>query len=173
MGRAGGRQPAGNLSGGRVWDAADVTMRLRVAAALVGLLALAGCAAATESAADAGAAAGVVAGAAGGDVQYADLAPAAATSGLPTVTVAELPPEGIETLELIAAGGPFPYDKDGATFGNREGLLPPQPSGFYAEYTVITPGEDDRGARRIVGGDDGSRFYTADHYASFREVVSG
>ena len=144
-------------------------MRLRVAAALVGLLALAGCATATEVGAQAGAGAGAVA----GDVQHTDLALAAATSDLPTVTVAELPPEGIETLALIAAGGPFPYSKDGATFGNREGLLPPQPAGFYAEYTVITPGDDDRGARRIVGGDDGSRFYTPDHYASFREVVSG
>ena len=75
-------------------------------------------------------------------------------------------------MELIAAGGPYPYAKDGSTFGNREGILPPQPSGFYSEYTVVTPGENDRGARRIVGGEDGARFYTADHYSSFREVVS-
>ena len=88
------------------------------------------------------------------------------------MTVDQLPPEGVETLELIANGGPFPYDKDGATFGNREGILPPQSPGFYSEYTVVTPGENDRGARRIVGGDDGGRFYTADHYSSFREVVS-
>lgn len=88
------------------------------------------------------------------------------------MTVDQLPPEGVETLELIADGGPFPYDKDGATFGNREGILPPQSQGFYSEYTVVTPGENDRGARRIVGGDDGGRFYTADHYSSFREVVS-
>ncbi len=104
---------------------------------------------------------------------YADLAPAEPTTDLRTIRVAQLPPEGIETLELIRDGGPFPYSKDGATFGNREGILPPQPSGFYAEYTVVTPGESDRGARRIVAGDDGSRFYTADHYESFREVVSG
>jgi ribonuclease T1 len=51
--------------------------------------------------------------------------------------------------------------------------LPQQPKGFYAECTVIRPGSDDRGARRIVGGDDGSRLYTSDHYSSFREVVSG
>ena len=105
--------------------------------------------------------------------RYADLAPAEPSSDLPTMTVAELPAEGIDTLELIAADGPFPYAKDGATFQNREGILPSRPSGFYAEYTVPTPGEDDRGARRIVAGDDGSRFYTADHYGSFREVVSG
>ena len=34
-----------------------------------------------------------------------------------------------------------------------------------------TPGEDDRGPRRIVAGDDGEQlFYTADHYASFVRV---
>ena len=104
---------------------------------------------------------------------YADLAPAEPTTSLATITVAKLPPEGVETLELIEAGGPFPYEQDGATFSNREGILPTQPKGFYAEYTVVTPGSGDRGARRIVAGDDGSRFYTVDHYASFREVVSG
>ncbi|MFC6238761.1 ribonuclease domain-containing protein [Longivirga aurantiaca] len=101
------------------------------------------------------------------------LAPASATTNLDTMTVAELPPEGIETLRLIMDGGPFPYSKDGSTFQNREGILPQQSKGFYAEYTVETPGSDDRGARRIIGGDDGSRFYTDDHYSSFREVVSG
>jgi len=105
--------------------------------------------------------------------QYDDLAPSGPTTDLPTMAVSELPPEGIDTLTLIRDDGPFPYDQDGATFQNREGILPQQPRGFYAEYTVITPGEDDRGARRIVAGDDGSRFYTADHYSSFREVVSG
>jgi ribonuclease T1 len=152
-----------------VCHAAVVRGRLGIAAALVGVLALAGCGAGTlEQAAPAGAGTGAAA-----VQQYADLAPAEPTSDLPTMTVAQLPPEGIETLELIEAGGPFPYDQDGATFQNREGILPPQPKGFYAEYTVVTPGEDDRGARRIVAGDDGSRFYTADHYSSFREVVSG
>ncbi len=101
------------------------------------------------------------------------LAPAAATTTLGTMTVDQLPPEGIETLRLIKDGGPFPYSKDGSTFQNREGILPQQPKGFYAEYTVETPGSDDRGARRIIGGDDGSRFYTDDHYSSFREIVSG
>jgi ribonuclease T1 len=128
--------------------------------ALLALL-LAGCGgkAATATGSD-------VAGAAG-------LAPSSATTDLPTMTVGELPPEGVETLQLIKDGGPFPYSKDGSTFQNREGILPKQPSGFYQEYTVGTPGSDDRGARRIIGGDDGSRFYTDDHYASFREVVSG
>ena len=145
-----------------------MTVRLRIAAALVGVLTLTGCAATMEvGAGHGGAAAGAV-----GAAQPV-LAPGQPTSDLPTMTGDELPPEGIDTLELIAAGGPYPYDKDGSTFSNREGILPPQQSGFYSEYTVPTPGEDDRGARRIVGGDDGGRFYTADHYASFREVVSG
>lgn len=108
-----------------------------------------------------------------GVADAADLAPAAATTDLDTIAVAELPAEGIDTLRLIADGGPFPYSKDGSTFQNREGILPSQPKGFYEEYTVETPGSDDRGARRIVTGDDGSRFYTDDHYDSFREVVSG
>jgi ribonuclease T1 len=141
-------------------------MRRWIAAVLLGVLALAGCATTTTQQPAAPAADQQQA-------QFANLAPATATTDLPTMTVAQLPPEGIQTLELIEAGGPFPYSKDGATFGNREGILPDQPAGFYAEYTVETPGSDDRGARRIVGGDDGSRFYTDDHYASFREVVSG
>ncbi|HEX6886883.1 MAG TPA: ribonuclease domain-containing protein [Candidatus Nanopelagicales bacterium] len=141
-------------------------MRRWIAAVLLGVLALGGCATTTTQQPAAPAVAQQQA-------QLADLAPATATTDLPTMTVAQLPPEGIQTLELIEAGGPFPYSKDGATFGNREGILPDQPTGFYAEYTVETPGSDDRGARRIVGGDDGSRFYTDDHYASFREVVSG
>ena len=94
-----------------------------------------------------------------------------ADSGMPVVALATLPIEARETVALIDRGGPFPYAKDGAVFGNRERLLPAQPSGFYREYTVPTPGEDDRGPRRIVTGDDGEQlFYTADHYASFVRV---
>jgi ribonuclease T1 len=99
--------------------------------------------------------------------------PDEAVTDLPTVNVAALPKEAVDTLRLIAQGGPFPYSKDGVTFQNREGILPRQPSGFYQEYTVITPGSKDRGARRIIAAKDGSRFYTDDHYDSFREVVTG
>ena len=92
-------------------------------------------------------------------------------SGLPMVALATLPVEARETVAQIDRGGPFPYAKDGAVFGNRERLLPDQPSGYYREYTVPTPGEDDRGPRRIVTGNDGGQlFYTADHYASFVRV---
>lgn len=87
--------------------------------------------------------------------------------GYPVITYEELPPEALDTLELIDNDGPFPYNKDGSTFQNRERLLPRKPNGYYREYTVITPGENDRGARRIVGGEEGERYYTDDHYASF------
>ena len=91
-------------------------------------------------------------------------------SGLPTIAASELPREGRETLRLIHRGGPFPYDRDGITFQNRERMLPAQPRGYYAEYTVPTPGESDRGARRLVAGDDGDVYFTDDHYRSFRQV---
>lgn len=92
-------------------------------------------------------------------------------SGLPTVREAELPPEARETLALIRAGGPFPYARDGVVFSNFERILPRRKRGYYHEYTVRTPGERDRGARRVVTGGAGERYYTDDHYESFREVV--
>lgn len=94
---------------------------------------------------------------------------------LATVRLAELPAQGRETYELIRRGGPFPYDKDGTVFGNRERLLPAEKRGYYREYTVRTPGSRDRGARRIVCGGPvrmpQACYYTADHYASFRKIV--
>lgn len=95
------------------------------------------------------------------------------SSSLDSVAESELPEEGQETLDLIRSDGPFPYDRDGVTFENRERILPSQDSGYYREYTVPTPGSDDRGARRIVGGDDGDRYYTEDHYESFRQIEEG
>ena len=91
-------------------------------------------------------------------------------SGLPYVDLAALPPEAADTVHLIDSGGPFPYDEDGSTFGNYEGLLPDEPPGYYKEYTVQTPGSPDRGARRIIGAGDGQLYWTADHYVSF-EVI--
>ena len=99
------------------------------------------------------------------------LAPETATSGLPTVAVDQLPPEAVTVLLMLFNGSPFPYKQDGATFQNRERMLPAQPAGFYREYTVRKPGESDRGPWRVIAGADGSRFWTADHYASFEEVV--
>jgi len=91
------------------------------------------------------------------------------------ISVSELPPQGRDTYQLILRGGPFPFDKDGTVFGNRERLLPANRRGYYREYTVRTPGSRDRGARRIVCGGQPRTpeacYYTADHYASFRKIV--
>jgi ribonuclease T1 len=94
-------------------------------------------------------------------------------STLPVVAEDRLPAEARATLELIDAGGPFPYDRDGVVFENREELLPEREHGYYAEYTVPTPGADDRGARRIVAGEGAEFYYTADHYRSFVVIDRG
>lgn len=97
--------------------------------------------------------------------------PSDPVSDLPWVDLDELPPEAADVVDLIAAGGPFGYpDRDGGTFGNREGILPGRPGGHYREYTVDTPGSEDRGARRIVTGADGERYWTDDHYTSFSRI---
>jgi ribonuclease T1 len=95
----------------------------------------------------------------------------AEVNGVPTMAYEDLPPEAKHTLDLIESDGPFPYDQDGVVFENREGLLPGRPKGYYREYTVETPGSDDRGARRIVTGAEGEIYYTDDHYDSFSYVV--
>jgi ribonuclease T1 len=91
------------------------------------------------------------------------------------VAVAQLPREAVNTLNLIAAGGPYPYEKDGIVFGNRERLLPAHRRGYYHEYTVPTPRAHNRGARRIVCGGPLKRtdncYYSDDHYTSFNRIV--
>ena len=89
---------------------------------------------------------------------------------LGSIAVEELPTEALETIDLIEAGGPFRFRQDGAVFENREGLLPERPSGHYREYTVPRPGNNGRGALRIVAGADGELYWTADHYDSFRWI---
>lgn len=92
----------------------------------------------------------------------------AAAAAVGDICHSQLPPEAHDTLELIEDGGPYPYPQDGTVFQNREGLLPDQDTGYYHEYTVETPGSDDRGARRIVTGEQQEEdYYTADHYESF------
>ena len=86
------------------------------------------------------------------------------------IGVTQLPKEARDALVLIKKGGPYPYAKDGAVFGNREARLPKQKRGYYREFTVKTPGERTRGARRIVAGRGGDYWYTDDHYATFRRI---
>ncbi|MFI8080417.1 ribonuclease domain-containing protein [Kitasatospora sp. NPDC086009] len=82
----------------------------------------------------------------------------------------KLPAQAVDTLGLIAKGGPYPYRSDGIVFENRENRLPRKASGYYHEYTVVTPGSGDRGARRVVTGGTGEQYWTADHYGSFLEI---
>jgi len=91
-------------------------------------------------------------------------------SGLPLVDLASLTAEARRTVTLVDRGGPFPYRRDGVVFDNRQRVLPRQAAGYYHEYTVPTPGSDDRGARRLVTGDRGEVFYTDDHYLTFARV---
>jgi ribonuclease T1 len=111
-------------------------------------------------------------------------APVAGAATTPTASIpapapanadTALPPEVGDTLALIAAGGPFPHDRDGLVFNNYEGRLPAHERGWYHEYTVPTPGLSHRGARRIVtGGNPPAEFwYTDDHYESFRRIGPG
>ncbi|MDA3629377.1 ribonuclease domain-containing protein [Saccharopolyspora oryzae] len=135
-----------------------MTSRKRITSALIGLIVL------------------VVGGWFARDVVVDDKAPASqqvqevpgADSGLPVKELSTLPPEAGKTWKLIQSNGPFPYpQKDGTVFGNREGVLPKEKSGYYHEYTVPTPGSRDRGARRLVTGDHSELYYTGDHYESF------
>jgi ribonuclease T1 len=91
-------------------------------------------------------------------------------AALAFISVAELPPEGRETLHLIKQGGPFPYTRDGVVFGNREHKLPQQPRAYYHEYTVKTAGAHDRGARRIICGPLPECYYSGDHYRTFSYI---
>lgn len=109
---------------------------------------------------------------AGSDPTTLPSTPPADGRGLPVVRLADLPPQAARTVDLIDAGGPFPEpDHDGGTFHNREDLLPDRPTGYYREYTVPTPGSDDRGARRIVAGEAGELYWTDDHYSSFSRIA--
>jgi len=87
-----------------------------------------------------------------------------------TVSLAELPKQGVHIYTRIHQGGPFASEKDGTVFGNRERLLPIRKRGYYLEYTVPTPG-----VRHIVCGGQprvpDACYYTADHYESFRRIV--
>lgn len=102
--------------------------------------------------------------------------PATADAAISSCYLSSLPSQATDTVDLIHSGGPFPYpNNDGVVFSNREGILPSASSGYYHEYTVITPGSSTRGTRRIVTGgtpltSPPHYYYTGDHYGSFCEI---
>ncbi|MEC3917243.1 ribonuclease domain-containing protein [Nocardia sp. CDC160] len=84
-----------------------------------------------------------------------------------------IPQRAWTTLDLIDQGKWPPADCPGTHGGtvwrNRDGQLP---SGVrYLEWDVNCkiPGQS-RDAERIVTGDDGSAWYTDDHYATFTRM---
>ncbi|MFD0343166.1 ribonuclease domain-containing protein [Streptomyces sp. NPDC127117] len=96
------------------------------------------------------------------------------TDSVGSICYSALPSQAHDTLDLIDAGGPFPYSQDGTVFQNREGVLPDRSTGYYHEYTVITPNSPTRGARRIVTGEQSQEdYYTGDHYATFDLIDQG
>ncbi len=91
-------------------------------------------------------------------------------AAIESIPLSALPPEGRATFDLIKKGPPYPYKKDGTTFGNRERRLPQKPHGYYKEFTVKTPDARDRGARRVVAGSRGECYYSDDHYRTFKLI---
>jgi ribonuclease T1 len=89
---------------------------------------------------------------------------------MPVIAVADLSAEARDTLRAIKQGGTFSYPRDGAVFNNFERVLPERQRGYYHEYTVITPGANNRGVRRIVCGLLPECYYTADHYQTFKRI---
>jgi len=83
-----------------------------------------------------------------------------------TVTV---PQKAYTVAAYVAQYGRPPQGYVGGTvFQNREGLLPQGVN--YKEYDVNPKvSGQNRGTERIILGDDGSRYYTNDHYQSFTQ----
>jgi ribonuclease T1 len=93
--------------------------------------------------------------------------------------------ETVQTLELISKyandRSKFPYPhKDGSIFEWREYdeyPFPKKPDGYYLEWTVPTPGAENRARQRIVTGgepdDKVEDFYTDDHYDTFKLIDYG
>lgn len=91
----------------------------------------------------------------------------------------------LDIAARVRDGRPLPFPKDGVVFGNREGRLAPQPSGYYREYTVlppagspneisvggqrfrISPPQGHRGAERLIIGGGERLWYSPDHYKTF------
>ncbi len=74
------------------------------------------------------------------------------------------------TLDRIERGEANRHRNDGTSFQNREGRLPRKPNGYYKEYVHPTPGEKGPGPQRIIIGQDGEVWYTADHYKTFKKI---
>ncbi|MVU83851.1 ribonuclease [Nocardia sp. ET3-3] len=86
------------------------------------------------------------------------------------LVTASVPQRAWTTLGLIDQGGWPPADcpgtKGGTTWQNRGGQLPEGVDYLEWDVNCKAPGRS-RDAERIVTGNDGSAWYTDDHYATF------
>jgi len=92
-----------------------------------------------------------------------------------TVTRREIPAKVYKVLEYVKSNGKAPAGYvGGRKFGNFEKLLPVSENGRkikYQEWDVNpkTKGKN-RGAERLVTGNNDRVYYTRDHYRSFTEI---
>jgi guanyl-specific ribonuclease Sa len=106
--------------------------------------------------------------------------PLAARSQPVAAAPIQVPPEARTVLAQVrAAGRPFPGYVGGRRFGNYGGggeqKLPVRDARGrkinYQEWDIHPRTEGHgRGPERLVTGDDGRGWFTADHYRSFTEV---
>ena len=98
-----------------------------------------------------------------------------AASGGITTAAFGVPRVALDTLEVIDRTGNAPTGYvGGRRFGNFEGHLPVTAGAsrvHYREWDVARHVLGvNRGPRRLVTGDDGSAYYSADHYATFLRI---
>ncbi len=83
------------------------------------------------------------------------------------------PTRAWQTLKLIDAGEWPPNDgsgtKGGTTWTDREGTLPRNAHYLEWDVNIKQPGHT-RDAERIITGDNGTAYYTGDHYATFCQM---
>lgn len=74
------------------------------------------------------------------------------------------------TVDRIEKGERNSHRNDGSVFQNREGKLARKRAGYYHEYVVPTPNQRGPGPQRLIIGQGGEVYYTADHYRTFRKI---
>ena len=104
------------------------------------------------------------------EIKRQDSVPSNETIGVLSSEIARIHKAIDTTVELIKSSGPFLNREDGTIFENRQGRLPPEPYGYYTEYTVEDTTLKNRGRLRIVMGACGEKYYSPDHYLSFMPI---
>ena len=98
--------------------------------------------------------------------------------GTPSSAPAGVPLAAIETLAVIDRTGHAPTGYvGGRRFGNFEHHLPKRTASgariSYREWDIARHVLGvNRGPRRLVTGDDGSAYYSGDHYSTFLRIRS-